>query len=673
MNQQSCWNLEIDEKKIGWLHIDVPDQSANTLSQAAIDDLSLILDKAIHANLKGLVIVSDKSSGFIAGAEVSEFTQISHADDAEKMMTNAREALAKLENMSVPTIALVHGFCLGGGLELALACDYRIAEDGASFGFPEVSLGIFPGFGGSVRAIEKLGVRTAMRMMLGGRPLVAKQAKKVGLVDVVVPERQLKRAVVHTLSHLPAPVHQQRRSMVERVLISNTVRPMLAKFLRKKTKALVNSEHYPAPFALIELWEKFGHNRGVMFEQEGKAVAQLIAAPTAQNLVRLFFLQDRLKSLGKGEAKPIRHVHVIGAGVMGGDIAVWCALQGFKVTLQDQNIEVVAAAIQRASALYAKLLRLPRQQQAAMDRLMPDVVGDGVAQADLIIEAIVENLEIKQGLYRQIEPRMKTEAILATNTSGIPIDELAKALKNPARLLGMHFFNPVSKMKLVEIVAGVHTDVLSLQSALTFVTQIRRLPLPVQSSPGFLVNRILMPYLMEAIRMVDEGIAPRAIDQAALDFGMPMGPIALADQVGLDVCLAVAKDLQGITDDVVPDFLPTWVSDGRLGMKSGHGFYTYQKGKVVADNQSAAYAEDVQYRLVMRLLNEAVRCLDEGIVEDGDLLDAGMVFGTGFAPFRGGVMRYIAQTGKTEIINILQVMEKTYGARFKGGVSWKKI
>lgn len=673
MNKQSCWNLEIDDKKIGWLHIDAPDQSANTLSQAAIDDLSLILDKAIHANLKGLVIVSDKSSGFIAGAEVSEFTQISHADDAEKMMANAREALAKLENMSVPTIALVHGFCLGGGLELALACDYRIAEDGASFGFPEVSLGIFPGFGGSVRGIEKLGVRTAMTMMLGGRPLVAKQAKKVGLVDVVVPERQLKRAVVHTLNHLPAPVHQQRRSMIERVLISNTVRPMLAKFLRKKTKALVNPEHYPAPFALIELWEKFGHNRDVMFEQEGKAVAQLIAAPTAQNLVRLFFLQDRLKSLGKGEAKPIRHVHVIGAGVMGGDIAAWCALQGFKVTLQDQNIEVVAAAIKRASALYAKLLRLPRPQQAAMDRLMPDVAGDGVAQADLIIEAIVENLEIKQGLYRQLEPRMKTEAILATNTSGIPIDELAKALKNPARLLGMHFFNPVSKMKLVEIVAGVHTDALSLQSALTFVTQIRRLPLPVQSSPGFLVNRILMPYLMEAIRMVDEGIAPRAIDQAALDFGMPMGPIALADKVGLDVCLAVAKDLQGITDDVVPEFLPTWVSDGRLGMKSGHGFYTYQKGKVIAENPSAAYAEDVQYRLVMRLLNEAVRCLDEGIVEDGDLLDAGMVFGTGFAPFRGGVMRYIAQTGKTEIINILQVMEKTYGARFKGGVSWKKI
>ncbi|OIQ00019.1 MAG: hypothetical protein AUK35_05115 [Zetaproteobacteria bacterium CG2_30_46_52] len=670
-----CWKLETDAQNIGWLHLDVPGKSANTLSQATIEELSTQLDEAIHANLKGLVMISDKSSGFIAGAEVSEFTQIQDVEEAENFMANAREVFAKLENMQIPTLALIHGHCLGGGLELALACDYRVAEEGASLGFPEVNLGIFPGFGGSVRAIQKMGVRNAMPLMLSGRPMVAKLARKAGLVDVVVPQRQLKRAAVHTILNQPTPVHKRKTTLVDKALNSNLGRSLLSKYLRKQTKAIVNEAFYPAPFALIDVWQRFGNNREIMFVQEGKAVSALIASPTAQNLVRLFFLQDKLKAMGKVETTPIQHVHVIGAGVMGGDIAGWCALQGFKVTLQDQNMQVVASAIARSATLYGKILkRDPRAQQAAMDRLIPDLAGDGVAQADLIVEAIVENLDIKQGLYKSLEPRMKKDAILATNTSGIPIDELALVLKKPERLLGMHFFNPVSKMKLVEIVAGEKTDTASLERAFAFVTKIRRLPLPVKSAPGFLVNRILMPYLMEAIRMVVEGISPQAIDKAALDFGMPMGPVTLADKVGLDVCLAVAKDLEKISDDVVPEFLQTWVSEGRLGMKSGQGFYTYNKGKAQGALSTSSEHGDIQHRLIMRMLNEAVRCLDEGIVADSELLDAGMVFGTGFAPFRGGVMAYIEQTGKKEIMATLKAMEKTYGPRFKGSAAaWKKV
>ncbi|MDQ6984293.1 MAG: 3-hydroxyacyl-CoA dehydrogenase family protein, partial [Ghiorsea sp.] len=365
--------------------------------------------------------------------------------------------------------------------------------------------------------------------------------------------------------------------------------------------------------------------------------------PQTQNLVRLFFLQDRLKAFGKGANSKVQRLHVIGAGVMGGDIAAWCAMQGIKVTLQDQDMQVIARATKRAAGLFQKKLREPRLVQAALDRLIPDLEGLGIAEADMVLEAIVENLEIKQSLYQSLEPNMKQGAVLATNTSGIPIDELASVLKQPERLIGIHFFNPVAKMKLVEVIAGQQTSDATQNTAYGFVTQIRKLPLPVKSSPGFLVNRILMPYLMEAVNMVDEGKQAEAIDKAATDFGMPMGPIALADTVGLDICLAVAQDLADVTGDQVPEFLQTWVKEGRLGKKSGQGFYRYNQGKAVTAqvNISAQAQQGITDRLISRIVNEAQKCLKEAVVEDADLLDAGMVFGTGLAPFRGGVMKYI--------------------------------
>jgi len=536
---------------------------------------------------------------------------------------------------------LIHGHCLGGGLELSLACDYRIAENEASLGFPEVMLGIFPGFGGSVRSIRLLGVQHAMTMMLSGRPVPARRGKRMGLVDEVVPQRQMKRAAVQTI--LQATAHRQQHTpLLHKVLNSHWGRKAVAFMLRKMTRKRVNLAHYPAPFALIDMWEKHGGNLQTMFKYEVQEVAKLFVLPQTKNLIRLFFLQDRLKSFGKVSKTKVTHIHVIGAGVMGGDIAAWCALQGMRVTLQDQDFKVVAASIKRAATLFEKKLRVPRKVQAALDRLMPDMHGDGIGEADIVLEAIVENLEIKQSLYQSIEPHMKKGAVLATNTSGIPIDDLAKVLKTPSRLVGIHFFNPVAQMKLVETIAGEKTTKKTLDVAHAFVTQIRKLPLPVKSSPGFLVNRILMPYLMEAVHMVDEGKQAEAIDQAALDFGMPMGPIALADKVGLDICLAVAQDLSPTTGDTVPEFLQQWVDSGRLGIKSGHGFYRYNKGKPVLDKVSVSAAEKqlISDRLMMRIVNEAKLCLDEGVVEDADLLDAGMVFGTGFAPFRGGVMQY---------------------------------
>ncbi len=668
------WKLHADEQQIGWLHFDVPKSSANTLSPQALEQLDRMLDEISNSELKGLVILSDKERDFIVGADIEVFTRAVTTELAEAFMSAAHAVFMKLEKLSIPTLALIHGNCLGGGLELSLACDYRIAEEKAKLGFPEVFLGIFPGFGGSVRSIEQVGVIQAMTMMLSGRAVKARQAKKTGLVDEVVPQRQLLRAARQVI--LQAKGQRAKRvPLQQRLLLSPLGRKFVAKVLRKKTKALVNPEHYAAPFALIDLWEKHGGNREKMFQHEVEAVAKLIVTPEAQNLVRLFFLQERLKGFGKGAVFKTDHIHVIGAGVMGADIGAWCALQGIKVTIQDQNLEVIATAVKRAAALFQKKLFSAREQQAAMDLFIPDLAGEGVKRADIVLEAIVENLEIKQALYQSLEPKMKSGAILATNTSGIPIDQLAEVLDKPQRLVGIHFFNPVAKMKLVEIIAGKTTEAATLQHAYAFVTRIRHLPLPVKSAPGFLVNRILMPYLMEAITMIDEGLRPEAIDQAVLDFGMPMGPVTLADRVGLDVCLAVAKDLSGITDDKVPDYLLRWVKEGRLGLKSGHGFYLYKKGKAQQNKGGAAkgYDADLTNRLILRIVNEAVRCLDEGIVEDAELLDAGMVFGTGFAPFRGGVMRYLEEQGKDNLLAKLVQMEQKYGSRFRAAEGWQKI
>lgn len=647
MSQSQAWTLKLDEQHIAWLHLDVPDKGANVLSQAVVKALGKKLDEIEQSDAKGLVILSDKKAGFIAGADVEEFTHIKTADEAKAVIQTAHDVFNRLEALNIPTLALIHGHALGGGLELALACDYRIAEEGASLGFPEVMLGIFPGFGGSVRSTRLIGVQHAMTMMLTGRPVPAKRARRMGLVDAAVPERQLKRAAVQTLA--AAKAHRVYPSTwKEKMLQSKLGRRAVAWWLRKQTAKRVNAKHYPAPFALIDMWETYGgdlsgNKAQRMFQAEMDIVSKLLVLPQTQNLVRLFFLQDRLKAFGKEASSKVERLHVVGAGVMGGDIAAWCAMQGIHVTLQDMNMDVIAQAMKRAASLFQKKLREPRLVQAALDRLTPDMQGLGVAQADVVLEAIVENLEIKQSLYQSLEPKMKQGAVLATNTSGIPIDDLAKVLAQPERLIGIHFFNPVAKMKLVEVIAGQHSSEATQAVAYGLVTQIRKLPLPVKSSPGFLVNRILMPYLMEAVHMVDEGKQAEAIDQAATDFGMPMGPIALADQVGLDVCLAVAQDLSGVTGDDVPEFLQAWVKQGRLGKKSGHGFYRYQKGKAarVKVEVSSLELHKIQDRLIDRLVNEAQKCLQEGVVADADLLDAGMVFGTGFAPFRGGVMKYI--------------------------------
>ena len=670
------FQLETDADNIAWLSIDKADASTNSLNRDLVDELDSILDELEVDRPKGLVILSAKASGFIVGADINEFTTIETTEQARELIRRGQGVINRIEGLRFTTVALIHGYCLGGGLELVLGCDYRIAEDGVKtkLGLPEVRLGIHPGFGGATRLPPLIGAPAAMDLMLSGRAISARAAKRLGVVDFAVPDRQLKAAA---RSVVQKPPHKKSLSFWKSATNHGLVRPLLAKILRKKVAAKAPKNHYPAPYALIDLWVKQGGNKQAMLRGEELSVAKLVQGDTAQNLIRVFFLQEKLKSLSKNPFKAKR-VHIIGGGVMGGDIAAWCALRGMQVTVQDRQEATLAKVIQRAAKLYKKKLKQPRLVQEVLDRLTPDKDGLGIPQADVVIEAIFENIEAKQSLYREIEPQMKPDALLATNTSSIPLDVLSDCLADPARLVGIHFFNPVAMMQLVEIVSAKNTDPEVIAKATAFTRQIDRLPLPVTSTPGFLVNRVLMPYLLEAVVLESEGVSPQVIDKAALDFGMPMGPIALADTVGLDICLAVAETLSQSMNVDVPDRLRNLVESGKLGKKSGQGFYRYppkKKGKPEIEKPGRGdYAPpDIQDRLMLRMLNEAQACLREGVVSDKDLLDVGIIFGTGFAPFLGGPMHYIESQETEALREKMRHMHESHGERFTPDASWASV
>ncbi len=667
------WRTEQDSGRIVWLTFDRAGRSVNALSREVLEELALVLDEIARQQPAGMVVRSGKGSGFIAGADVTEFTGLADESSALELIERGQAILGRLEQLPFPTVALINGFCLGGGLELALACRYRIAADrpATQLGLPEVKLGIHPGFGGTVRLTRLIGPLPALDLMLTGRSVDARRARRIGLVDYAVPERQLENAARAMLMHSPAPADHGFFYFLSGMWF---MRPLLARYLRRTVAGHADRKHYPAPYALIDLWERFGNDPPAMLREEARSVARLVTGPAAQNLVRVFLLQERLKGAGRQGESEVRSVHVVGGGTMGGDIAAWCALQGLRVTIQDVEHARLAQAVKRAALLFRKKLREPRLAEAALDRLIPDMAGDGIPRADIIIEAIFEDADAKRELYRQIEPRMKEGALLATNTSSIPLEELAEGMAHPERLVGLHFFNPVARMQLVEVVRrqGSGEEALALASA--FVGAIRRLPLPVASSPGFLVNRILMPYLLEAVIMATEGVPVAEIDLAALEFGMPMGPLLLADSVGLDICLSVARILAGHFGTEVPKLLEERVAAGQLGRKSGRGFYSYEEGKpVIPARKREAVSAELAERLMLRFLNEAVACRREGVVADGDLLDAGAVFGTGFAPFRGGPLHHIRSEGAAPLYGKLQGLEQKYGSRFAPDPGWQEL
>ena len=673
MTAAGSWALDIDSDGIAWLTCDVPNASTNVLSAAVLQDLAARLEEIRTRSAKGVIVRSGKPNGFIAGADIKEFQDIRTPEQGYALVRAGQAIIGQIEALPCPSVAALHGFVLGGGLELALACSYRVGADDAtlSMGLPEVLLGIHPGFGGTARSVRTIGIRAAAELMLRGRALRGAQALKVGLLDALVAPAELAERAKQLLQHGPP---RKVATLPDRLLNLRALRPWLAKRMTATLRRNVSREHYPAPYAIVDLWQAHGGNGEASIDAEARSIARLMCTPTSRNLVRVFLLQDRLKNLGNESSAEFKHLHVVGAGVMGGDIAAWAALRGMTVTLQDRSLELVKPALERAKTLFERRLKMPSEVAQATARLRADVAGEGVAGADVVLEAIFENIEAKRALYATLEPQMKPKGILATNTSSIRIETLCETLADPTRLVGIHFFNPVSQLPLVEIVRGAQTRPEIVADALRFVRTLDKLPLPCRSAPGFVVNRVLTPYVNEAFFALEEGIPREVIDRAAVRFGMPVGPIELTDVVGLDVSLSVGRVLAEGFKRPLPAVLTRLVEQKKLGRKTGEGFYHWQDGKAQKNPvDDAAIPPDLQDRLILPMLNEAVACWREGTVADTDLLDAGLVFATGFAPFRGGPLQYAKDRGVRDVTRTLGELAARYGARFRPDAGWETI
>ncbi len=642
------WRFSIDVEDIAWAVFDRDDEPVNSLGRRPLEELDAIVSKteelAREGAVQGLVLMSGKDN-FIAGADIREFASFDTEAKVKEVLAPPLELLDRIEKLRVPVVAAIHGYCLGGGLELVLACDYRIAdrEEGTRIGFPEVKLGIFPGLNGTIRSIRQAGALNAMTAMLTAKFYRPSAARAIGLVDQLVPTRHglrwAARKAVLKKRHSKGAVWWQRLMQL------GPVRSYLAGQMRKQTKAKVREDHYPAPFRLIDLFEQHGGDLKDMKRAETEAFAPLMVSETSRNLRRVFALSEMLKGeapkqeKGMNAFRPLR-VHVIGAGTMGADIAAWCVVSGMQASLQDLSEEQLQKGIAQGHKLFKKRLRGKRDQDAAKARLIADRDGTHLPRADVVIEAIVERLDVKQGLFKDIEEKLKPGAVLATNTSSLKLEDIAQGLKDPGRLIGLHFFNPVPQLPLVEVVRGEQSREEEVRKACLFVTAINKMPLIVRSVPGFLVNRVLAPYMMESVAQLESGEPREKIDQAAEKFGMPMGPLELMDMVGLDICDHVGKTL-GLAPEG-ENTLSRLVKEGKLGKKTGEGFYVWKDGK--PQREEAEYEPEELDRLaallIKPLLDEAERARDERVVENGDLVDAGVIFGTGFAPFRGGPLHY---------------------------------
>ena len=654
------------------LRMDRDGGGVNALSRSLLDELDGMLERIAIERPAAVVIHSGKPSGFAVGADLKEFESYDRKGTVREEIEHGQRVFERLACLPMPTVAAIHGTCMGGGTELALACRMRIAARAPEtrIALPEVQLGIHPGWGGTARLPRLIGAPKALAMMLTARAASAERALAEGLVDrLAAPEALLDEARKLALRPIARPLNQRALAWWTNCW---PARQILAPIVRKQAAAKAPPRHYPAPFALIEVWRRGGGDIAQRLKLEARSVARLAATPTAHNLIRIFFLRERMRGLAGDTAHGIRHVHVIGAGVMGGDIAAWSALRGFEVTLQDREMKFVEPALARARKLFEKKLKTRERIAPVEARLTPDVEGAGIASSQLAIEAIYENPEAKEAVYRALEPAIAGDALIATNTSSIPLNELRVAVAEPRRFLGLHFFNPVAQMPLVEVVRHDALDPTLEKRAWAWVKAIGKLPLPVKGTPGFLVNRILMPYLLEAVRCHTEGIPDPVIDRAGKRFGMPMGPIELIDTVGLDVALSVGRELGPFLGLELPNGIADKVEGGKRGKKDGAGFYVWKDGKPEKPKVDAGYRapDDLEDRLILPMLNEAVACLHDGVVADADLLDAGVIFGTGFAPFRGGPIQHIRATGAGVLRERLEALAHTHGARFAPKQGW---
>jgi 3-hydroxyacyl-CoA dehydrogenase/enoyl-CoA hydratase/3-hydroxybutyryl-CoA epimerase len=680
---------EVSDAGIATLTFDRPDSTANIFDQLTLDELGEHLDfLESEKSLRGLIIRSAKSKIFIAGADLNAFTQEMNAERIAVVIERGQKTFDRIARLPYPTVAAIHGVALGGGFEIALACDYRIASSDAAtkVGLPETNLGILPAWGGSTRLPKLIGLPNALEAIMNGRQYPAEQARKLGMIDSIVHREQLATVATKKIQQSGG----KKRSF--KMHISN--RPPLSKVIKSQAekKALARTRgHYPAPLKALEVtYASLNASHEESLANEKNRFIELAFSETAQNLIGLFFLQERAKKLKlpkelePAPAAPVKAVNrglVVGAGLMGAGIAQWLSSRGIRVLLKDVGPAPLGKGIQSISKIYGEAVKRhlfsETEARNAFDRVLPIYEEVPLREIDLVIEAAIEKLDLKQQIFADLESKVPADLVLASNTSALSIDAIAASLQHPERVVGIHFFNPVHRMQLVEIVRGTKTNAATLQTAIRFVKQIGKLPVLVKDSPGFLINRILLPYMAEAVRLFAEGYRTENVDRVMLEFGMPMGPLRLSDEVGLDVSEHVVKELEGRVEHLGPlnNTLEKMIAKGWLGRKSGKGFYEYgsggdekinsQLGEFQSAEQTTVNEGDLRDRLVLSMVNEAARILEEKVVEAPDDVDFGMIMGTGWAPFRGGPLRFADHLGISTVVSRLNNLRDRVGPYFE--------
>jgi len=633
------WLANVDEDGIAWLHLKTDGKSVNVLNHAVMVELESILDRLeSKEDLNGVAMLSGKQGGFVYGADIHEFETLKTASEVANHMLYVHGLFNRIEALPVPSCVGVDGIAVGGGLEIALAFDrlFITSSSKTKLGFPEVNLGIMPGYGGSGRAYCRIGTKAVLDMMVTGRPIGSKDAIKTGLADELVGDADdldeaMRKWIIGCNGE--KPIFTQLESAAD----ATAIVAAKDKYLKR-----LRSDHIPAPAAIIDHVENFGHDKKAMSAGELDVFPNLMVGSASKNLRRVFYLTDAVRKSARGESG-IKRMHVVGAGVMGGDIAAIGAIAGLDVTLTDMNEAAIVGAIARAKKLFERRMKSDDKVALALTRLRIDLDGNGATDADLIIEAVAEKLEVKQAVFKNLEVVSKATAILATNTSAIPLEDIATALNAPERLIGLHFFNPVPVLPLVEVIWSKYSDPEIVNRGMQFAGQIGKMPVCCKSAPGFLVNRALLPYIFKAIEAVAGGENADHIDEALVDFGMPMGPIELADQIGLDVCLDV-----GIVLGMPPAtkaLLDEKCKIGTIGRKSGSGFYEWDGNRAIRAHQSqdprvmAAIAKN----MLAPMIEECRQAVDENVVDSADSADAGMIFGIGFPGFRGGPLNWFKE------------------------------
>ena len=633
------WSVSVDADNLCWLTLDVAGKSVNVLTHAVMAELGQILDWLDQQDtIAGIGMLSGKPGGFVYGADIAEFELLTTADDVLQHMQMVHGLFNRIESFGAPTIVGIDGIAVGGGLEIALTFDRLLttASNKTKLGFPEVNLGILPGYGGSGRAYGRVGTAVVTEMMMSGKPLSANAALAAGLIDETVDDAadlQPTMATWLTQQSQQKPPRQQRENTADQSALDAA----RAQFLRR-----LRADHTPAPFAIIDHVARHGHSAAAMSAGEMDIFPDLMVGTASKNLRRLYYLTDKVRKTARGNSA-IQNLHVVGAGVMGGDIAAVAAMSGLNVTLTDMNETAMNAAIDRAAQLFARRLKSDDKITAARNRLTADPDGHGAAHADLVIEAVAEKLPVKQAVFAALEQVIKPDAILATNTSAIPLEDIAAALQDPSRLIGLHFFNPVPVLPLVEVIWSQYSNQDFVTRGMQFAGQIGKMPIRCQSAPGFLVNRALLPYMFKAVEAVAAGENADQIDESLVDFGMPMGPIELCDQVGLDVCLDVGMVL-GIAP-AAEAVLREKCEAQNLGRKTGTGFYQWDGNRPIRPRAAVDVARmaDIAAAMLAPMIEQCQQAVDEGVVDSADSADAGMIFGTGFPGFRGGPLHWSQQ------------------------------